>query len=281
MSEGVMTLESLQHAREFKQTKFHHLFTHDLRIDRLATGERVVSTYRVMKGSNGLQDKVWRQVHKQASWSEDEVANYPAYEVRPDADNPFDDKPLAWYQRATNADEQQNVELAWKLLCNRRYFDHCRCCGVLHHVDRMADKVCETCIQDPLPKSEWNDHYLSEGFIKPITRDAMLEDEFIHAPHFHRLQMECLVQPDSVLGLMVCTLTWDKPQHPSANWKVVKQFSPPLSLNDKTSLKNEYRAILNNRRFFKVCHDCAVRFHKDHMHGDTCDSCMEDRGIRF
>jgi hypothetical protein len=169
-------------------------------------------------------------------------------------------------------------ELIWKLLDNRTYFNVCRCCALLCHVDSMHDQVCVQCLEKNTNVAQWAETSLINSYIKPyrIELAAICSEVLNELP-------ESFEDCDSdVLGLACCNLVWDKPHGATAIWKVVKQFDKSVSKNDSHSISQATKAILYNRNYFHFCLFCGQFDHKDHLSGRMCYSCMHTiHGVMF
>jgi hypothetical protein len=169
-------------------------------------------------------------------------------------------------------------ELIWKVLDNRTYFDACRSCAKLQHVDEMDEQLCRECKASKTDKKQWHETKLINSFIKPFQgkQTASHIDYFKECPE--PLNDNC----GDVLGLAYSNINWNEPHEPTDTWKVIKQFDEPISPQDSDSLNQAFRRILNNRNYFHFCLFCGEFDHKDHLSDRMCHSCMHTiHGVLF
>lgn len=291
-------------AEELKQEPLHYIpealgFDKELdplvskcvRVTRPSSSVISACTFR-MKNNKGVRVATWREVHKV------ELHSY--------------------LQKDETAIDSIVEDLTWRLLDNRKYFNTCRCCGKLNHIDEMNDRLCKTCIDEDISKDEWLETYFIKHYMKlqhsptfyeyiestspdPVDLDYLVVPDFLKAEKPSKeidldlLEVELaldddmdssddldLVLDDKIYGILCCSFIWNRPHSADIKWKQAASFDTPLSVDNTDQIQVELHKVLSNRRYFHTCVLCGELKFKGHMSGRTCYSCMESkRGVCF
>ena len=106
----------------------------------------------------------------------------------------------------------------------------------------------------------------------PLPNTPMTDDELLK--EFTRV-----ISADEGVTLECCVIAWPHPSRPESEWVVAKTLSAGATVE---SIANTRRALLQRRRFFRVCRLCAERKPVGWMiDKGICQSCEEKLGVVF
>lgn len=199
-----------------------------------------VSTFRIKNTKARGIHQHWRRVWRPK-------VPYPVEKIQY-FDNPYSDEQIA----GSNIDDE-----VWRALDNRRYFDNCRCCGYLYHVDLMVDGVCSDCVDKDINVEKWHENDLVDRFIRVTQFDGVVD------------------------SIAVAEVSWDSPYEPIALWNMQPDVGRLELEPGSEQVTAEIKRLLRSRRYFQTCTSCGQLKIRGHMEGRTCHSCMESSGVVF